>query len=945
MVLFPRKRLLIAALFLVGAGVLCRCVFVSGRRVDFNTEVKPIINAKCITCHGGVRAKGGFSLLFREDAFAKTESGRPAIIPGDPDHSEMIRRITSRDPESRMPYKHEPLTKEEIDVLRDWVKEGAPWGEHWAYKPVEAPVVPDVRDPWVKGPIDDYVLERLKQEGLRPASEASSAVLLRRVSLDLIGLYPSDAVAKAFLGSTDPKAYETLVDTLLASPHFGEKWAAMWLDLARYADTKGYERDEPRGMWRYRDWLIRAFNMDMPYDRFLTEQLAGDLLPNPTDDEYIATAFHRNTMTNDEGGTDNEEFRTAAVLDRVNTTWEALLGTTFACTQCHSHPYDPFRHEDYYRFMAYFNDTRDEDSHADYPLLRSYSDSDQAKLNEVVDWVQREGGSGPGRSGGGTEGTAGGLGQEEERAAAVRKLLRTWQPAINSLTSDRFVNGELEDTKWLVLRNNGSARLRAVDLDGDDWLIFRWITLKRGGSWSIHLDSVRGPVIATVRVDTTGEGWRIEEVPMETQKGVHDLYITYCNPGLHNPNAKGIRYDWFCFTRQIPGRNRPGFAKEKALFWQLLTEPVPVTPIMMDNPRDMHRVSNVFERGNWLVKGAVVTPGVPAALGGCMPAGAPANRLGLAMWMTSKQNPLVSRTMVNRVWEQLFGTGIAETVEDLGTQGSPPTHRALLDYLAWQYMNTHQWSLKRLLKEIVMSATYREDSRVTDASLKADPFDRLYSRGERVRLSAEELRDQDLCICGQLSPEMYGPSVFPFQPKGIWMSPYNGAEWVASKGGDQYRRAIYTFWKRTASYPSMISFDATSREVCTARRIRTNTPLQALVTLNDTVYVDLARHFARRLDSVVPGRGRPERQIAAGYRRMLYKEIAPEKLKSLMGLYVEALGRFERSPTDAERMLGLTEDDVGSAGEGMASDQEAQEAALVVVCNALLNLDEVITKN
>lgn len=910
--------MLIAAILLLGVGLVCWRMLIPEHRVDFNTEVKPIINSKCITCHGGVRAKAGFSLLFREDAFAKTESGLPAIIPGDPDHSEMIRRISSHDPEARMPYKHEQLTKAEIDILREWIRQGAMWGQHWAYSPVVAPSVPALNDPWIRNPIDAYVLERLRKEGLKPAAAAASPELLRRVSLDLIGLYPSDAVAGAYLASKDPRAYETLVDTLLASPHFGEKWAAMWLDLARYADTKGYERDDSRNIWRYRDWLIRAFNDDMPYDRFLTEQLAGDLLRQPSDDQYIATAFHRNTMTNDEGGTDNEEFRTAAVLDRVNTTWEALLGTTFACTQCHSHPYDPFRHDEYYRFMAYFNDTRDEDSQGDYPLLRSYSDSDRAKIDEVVDWVQREGG------------VEGGAGKGAQQAAAVRKLLRTWQPAINSLTSDRFVNGELDDTKWLSFRNHGSARLRAVDLNGDDWLIFRWITLERGGSWSVHLDSAGGPVIATVKVDTTGSaGWKMEEVSMKKQTGVHDVYITYLNSNLKKPDEKGILYDWFCFTRQIPGQGRPGYAEVKAAFWRLLTKKVPTTPVMMDNPGDMHRASNVFERGNWLVKGAVVTPGVPASLSACMPTGAPANRLGLAMWMTSKQNPLVSRTMVNRVWEQLFGTGIVETLEDMGTQGSPPTHRALLDYLAWQYMNADRWSLKRLLKEIVMSATYQEDSRVTDASLRADPFDRLFSRGARVRLSAEQLRDQDLCICGQLSPEMYGPSVFPFQPKGIWMSPWNGAEWVASNGGEQYRRALYTYWKRTAAYPSMISFDATSREVCTARRILTNTPLQALVTLNDTVYLDMARHFGHLLDSLAPGS--PERQIAAGYRRMMFKEMAPEKLAVMMGLYRGALERFKRSTVDTEKMLGYS----GSA----------DEAALVVVCNALLNLDEVITKN
>src|SRR5579872_1418080 len=504
------------------------CLFHS-EKIDFITQVKPIINRRCIVCHGGVRAKGGFSLLFREDAFAKTESGKPAIIPGDPAHSEMIRRITSTDPEVRMPYRHEPLTAAEIDILRAWVREGAPWGQHWAYKPVVAPAVPDLADPWIRTPIDAYVLKRLQQEKLKPASSAPPAELLRRVSLDLTGLYPSDKLAAAYLGSKDPQAYGMLVDSLLASPHFGEKWAAMWLDLARYADTKGYERDDSRNIWRYRDWLIRAFNRDMPYDRFLTEQLAGDLLPHPTDDDYIATAFHRNTMTNDEGGTDNEEFRTAAVLDRVNTTWEAILGTTFACTQCHSHPYDPFRHEEYYKFMAYFNDTRDEDSYADYPLLRSYNDTDKAVMDTVLRWIAREG--------------------SPEQAATMRKLLRTWQPAINSLTADRFVNGELEDTKWLSFRNHGSARLKAVELKGtDDWLIFRWRTEAPGGSWEVHLDRPDGPVIARSGV-ATSDDWKIGSVPVKPQQGTHDLYVTYLNPRLVKPDEKGLVFDWFCFTR------------------------------------------------------------------------------------------------------------------------------------------------------------------------------------------------------------------------------------------------------------------------------------------------------------------------------------------------------------------------------------------------------------
>ncbi|HEV2482415.1 MAG TPA: DUF1553 domain-containing protein, partial [Puia sp.] len=683
--------------------------------------------------------------------------------------------------------------------------------------------------------------------------------------------------------------------------------------------------------------------------------------------------------------TDNEEFRTAAVLDRVNTTWEALMGTTFACTQCHSHPYDPFHHEEYYKFMAYFNDTRDEDTQADYPLLREFNDSDNIRLDSLVGWIDHA--AGP------------------ARARAVRKLVRTWQPAINGLTADHFVNGELDDTKWLTFRQSGSARLRSVDFgDGKDWLIFRWQTLVRGGGWSLHLDSVHGKTIGHVDVSPTKD-WTIAQIPLTAEKGMHDVYLTYSNPALKDAITNGILYDWFCFTYKFPGEGRPGYAAANTVFWSLLTKSVPTTPVMMDNPADMHRVSNVFERGNWLVKGAVVTPGVPASLSACMPKNAPKNRLGLAMWMTSKQNPLVSRTMVNRVWEQLFGTGIVETLEDLGTQGSPPTHRELLDDLAWQYMNTDGWSLKRLLKTIVLSATYREDSKVTPASLAADPFDRLLSRGPRVRLSAEQIRDQDLCICGQLCPELYGPSVFPYQPKGIWNSPWNGATWVASKGGEQYRRALYTYWKRTASYPAMISFDATSHELCTARRIRTNTPLQALVTLNDTVYLDMARHFARRMDSLAGAgpksatatnapSGRPTgisassdpatatnappdpaAGIKAGYRCMLYEDISPKKLGILLGLYSNALQRFEAAPAKADEMLGISDsarvkaeactsmpsrhparpfgdadlrhrqEPAASTPPTIAPGDRPRVAALVVVAGAMLNFDEVITKN
>ncbi len=877
--------------------------------VDFNTEVKPIFNKKCIACHGGVRRKANFSLLFRADALAINKSGKPAIIPGDPDHSEMIRRISSNDPDERMPYKHDPLSKEEIGVLKKWIRQGAKWGEHWAYVPVKQVPVPSVHYPGGHNEIDDFIYEKLKENKLSPSAEADKATLLRRVSLDLTGLLPSPQVANAFLHDHSDKAYEVLVDSLLASPHYGEKWTAMWLDLARYADTKGYERDDSRSIWRYRDWLIRAFNNDEPYDRFITRQIAGDLLPDPTDDDYIATAFHRNTMTNDEGGTDNEEFRTAAVIDRVNTTWQALMGTTFACVQCHTHPYDPFTHDEYYKFMAFFNDTRDEDTYDDYPLLRQFSDSMHLQLDELTNWVRTN--------------------VSAQRATEMNRFLRTWQPAINSLTADKFVNSELADTKFLVFRNHAVARLKQVDLDNKNLLIYRYVSWKKNGTWTIHLDSATGPVLKVVHPDTASD-WTITETSLPGAGGVHDLYFTYVNPNLHNAVDNGQQFDWFYFTQEFPGKGKDGYEENKKIFWQLLNAKVPTTPVMMDNPSSMHRATNIFERGNWLVKGDVVTAATPHALNP-MPKGAPRNRLGLAMWMTSPDNPLTSRTMVNRVWEQLFGNGLAETLEDLGTQGIPPTHQELLDWLSWQFMHDDHWSLKKLLKKIVLSATYREDSKITPDGLEKDPFNRLYARGARVRLSAEQVRDQALCISGLLSEKMYGPSVFPYQPKGIWLSPWNGADWIKSEGANQYRRALYTYWKRTAPYPSMISFDGVAREVCTARRIRTNTPLQALVTLNDDAYLEMARQFAYHMQE----HGGPVAgQISYGYESAAYRSISAGRLNVLIKLYNESLDRFRRDAASTCEMIGVDD-----------RHNNPETAALVVVANAMLNLDEFITKN
>lgn len=892
---------------MVAAGIIllilvpCWWLFLKERPVDFNTQVKPIFNKKCIVCHGGVKRQGDFSLLFRTEALSRAKSGKFAIIPGDPGHSELIRRITLSDPEDRMPYKQDPLSKEEIKILRDWVKQGAKWGDHWAYVSVQAPS--SVRS------IDDYIGDKLKEQHLEPSPEAPRATLLRRVSLDLTGLPPTAGLASAYLKDSSSGAYERLVDSLLTSPHYGERWAALWLDLARYADTKGYERDGGRSIWRYRDWLINAFNTDEPYDRFLTEQLAGDLLPHPTDAQLIATAFQRNTMTNDEGGTDNEEFRTAAILDRVNTTWQALMGTTFACVQCHSHPYDPFRHDEYYQFMAFFNDTRDEDSEADYPLLRQFSPKDSLDVVKLTEWVREHG--------------------SVTQAKGIEWFLRTWQPSINGLRADQFVNASLNDTKWLIFRNHGVARLSAVKLEGNDQLIYRYEGYVAGGRWSIHLDSADGPVLVQgIRHDVT-KGWAIATLNFPAQKGTHDLYITYENPGLKGPDASGMQFDWFHFTRSLPGVGDAGYAGMKKLYDTLMRAPEPTTPVMMDNPVDMHRPTYVFEKGNWLVKGKEVQPATPRSLNP-FPASAPHNRLGLAMWLTSRQNPLTARTMVNRLWEQLFGTGLVETLEDLGTQGAEPTHAALLDDLSWKFMTDYHWSVRRLLKEMVMSATYRRDSKVTPQDLEKDPNNKYYARAPRVRLSAEQVRDQALAASGLLSGRIFGPSVMPWQPKGIWLSPWNGQDWHKSDGEDQYRRALYTYWKRTAPYPSMMSFDGSAREVCMARRIRTNTPLQALTLLNDSVYLDASRHLAYNMGKS----GSIPAAISKGYVTVLFHPIGDASLAALQQLYETAYARLNKDKKKAFEIVGRDD-----------THNNPSWAALVVVANAILNLDEVITKN
>jgi hypothetical protein len=910
-------------LSVLSAIICCSIVYLilfTHEPVDYNTQVKPILNKKCISCHGGVKKKAGFSLLFQEEALAATASGKSAIIPGDAKHSEMILRLHSKDPEERMPYQADPLTKDEIDILTRWVDEGAKFSTHWSYTPVKKPLLPSnglfsFFKKKTNNEIDEYIDEKLSAYDLERSPQADKKTLLRRLSLDLIGFPAPDSIAKKFLNDSSENAYETLVDDLMSFSGYGEKWAGMWLDLARYADTKGYERDDARNIWRYRDWLIQSFNDDKPYNQFIIEQLAGDMLDDPTDQHLIATAFHRNTMTNDEGGTDNEEFRTAAIIDRVNTTWETIMGTSFGCVQCHSHPYDPFKHDEYYKFMAYFNNSRDEDTYEDYPLLKEFKKNSLNHFDSVMNWIKSN--------------------ADLKKQAYFKKFIKTGQPAINSLLADSLVNSALADTKWLLMRKNSFAKLNNISLSGKSNLLIRYSSGVSNGSLKIYLNDANTTPFLKIPINKSSKRWEIIEVTIPPTNGTFNLVLQYENKSLKSNNDNGIMFDWLAFTPVFPGNGKKLEPTYHKLFINLLNEPeAELTPIMMDNPADMYRETRVFERGNRLLQTNIVMADFPSIFKTKVESYS-SNRLGLAKWVTSKSNPLTARTMVNRIWEQLFGQGLVETLEDLGSQGATPTHQALLDHLSYNFMHEDDWSIKKLLKRIVTSETYKQSSVANKRMLEIDPLNKYYARAPRIRLSAEQIRDQALSIADVMSPKMYGPSVMPFQPSGIWASPYDGRKWEQSKGEDQYRRALYTYWKRSSPYPSMVNFDGAAREVCLSRRIKTNTPLQALTLLNDSTYWDLSVKFAQK--TLSNGNKDLNTQIDLAYEKATGKDIDNGKRIILKNLYNESLKKIKDRQAEGSINKLLADSSV--------NDKMISLAAMSVVTNAILNLDEVITKN
>jgi hypothetical protein len=756
--------------------------------IDFNRDIRPILSEHCYTCHGPDQGKrrAGLRLDRRDGALAELRSGSVAVVPGKRSDSELWLRITAEEASDRMPPRRtgKKLSRNQIELLGKWIDRGAPWDAHWAYVPPKRPALPVVNDRgWPRNAIDYFVLARLEKAGLRPAPEADRVTLIRRVSFDLTGLPPTPAEIGAFVRDRSPHAYEKVVDRLLASPHYGERMALLWLDLARCADTNGYRLDNHRDIWKWREWVIGAFNRNQPFDAFTVEQLAGDLLPRPTLEQKIATGFHRNTMVNFGNGSDPKEYLHKAVSDRAATTATVWLGTTLACAQCHDHKYDPFTQKDYYRLYAFFNNVPEK-------------------------------------------------GLDGEKANPVPSLL---------------------------LPTPAQAR--------------RLATLRKQRPRDEHLR-------------------RAEE--------------------------------------------------------ELLTR-IPSTMVMEEMPRP--RVTHVLRRGDYLSDGEVVTAGVPASLPP-LPDGAPANRLGLARWLTDPNHPLTSRVTVNRWWQMYFGTGLVKTSDDFGSQGEAPSHPELLDWLATELVG-RRWDVKAIQRLIVLSATYRQSSHVRRELREKDPDNRLLARGPRFRLDAELIRDNALAVSGLLDRRIGGPSVRPYHPAGLWEQVavdgnYSSQTYVQSKGPDLYRRGLYTYVKRGMPAPFLATFDAPNREACTVNRPRTNTPLQALVLLNDPTFVEAARVLAQRVLQVGPaGRAGPVRLGGAhgtpdllqyAFRLCTGRTPEPRELRILIRVLDEQRQNYRQDPQAALALVSVGE------SPRPAELDVAELAAWTAVSNLLLNLDETITR-
>lgn len=1020
------------------AGVLLLGSKVYGAEVDFGKDVYAVLQRSCFECHDVKLQKGKLRVDSRDALLAAK-----VVVPGKASESELYRRITlPKGHEEAMPNRGEPLTKAETGKIRAWIDAGAKWpedfkeGKHWAYVPPKQALLPKVSlKSWPKNEVDWFILARLEREGLKPSPEAERATLIRRVTLDLTGLPPKPEEVEAFLADKSPQAYEKLVDRLLASPQFGERWARPWLDLARYADSHGFQRDDLRDLWMYRDWVINALNADMPFTEFTIEQLAGDLLPNATEEQKVATGFNRSAPTNVEAGSDPEETRVNQVLDRVNTLGAVWLGSTLECTQCHNHKYDPFTMKDYYGLFAFFNNTALEADRTNPKVPGSIQfkgpyltveDEDTKTLRqkltvEMSGMVEKISEREQVLKGKLPEmeavlaAKAGKVLQEhvleithfETKEGSAGKVLPDNSVLINDEAPDKdtyvvTVNTTLKDITGFKLETltdpslpgNGPGRgdekrpnfvlntfaVAASPKGSSDTKPVKMVKAKADfaqknfdpagaidndakSAWAINPQFGKahwamfepltpvgydgGTKLTFTLVQEFGGGRLIGRLRLSALTGNPDAesmpadVVTALKLPEAKRNAKQKKaVTDYCFAQDEELRKLK--LKKLDLDKKLKAAKGESTLVMQELAEP--RMSTVFGRGDFRNPGEKIGPGVPQVLHQIKletrekqpkPA-TDLTRLDLAKWLVDRENPLVARVTVNRWWMELFGRGLVATPEDFGIKGEAPTHPELLDWLAVDFMN-NGWSMKMTLRTIVLSATYRQSSKVSTELLALDDQNKLYARGPRFRMDAEMIRDNALAMAGLISLEKGGPPIRPYQPDGLWRK-VGGQQYdyVVSPGDEKYRRGVYVVWKRGAPYPSFLNFDASGRMACTVKRSRSNTPLQALTLFNDPVYVEAAFGLAQRLMKEVP-QGDVTARIEKAFTICLARQPKAEEAKVLADLHAQQLKSYRADAKAAKELLGNF-----ATPKGIDA---AEFAAWYGVASAMLNLDEVITKN
>ncbi|MEM8955638.1 MAG: PSD1 and planctomycete cytochrome C domain-containing protein [Verrucomicrobiota bacterium] len=943
--------------------------------VDFARDIQPILNARCTECHGGVKAAGDVSFVYQDRVINyESDSGYPVVKPGNLKESELIYRITTDDEDDSMPPPddHEPLSKKEVDLIKQWVEEGAKWSNHWAFvPPARSPVPTSSFDNIAKNNIDRFLFHRLEAEGLKPGPTENPGRLLRRLSLGLTGLPPNLDELNRFESAhakNPDNAVKIAVDDLLSRPAFGERWAAMWLDLVRYADSGGLGQDQKRTIWAYRDWVVDAFNQNLPFDQFTIKQLAGDLLPNPSINDLVATACQRNTQTNNEGGTDDETFRVEAVLDRVNTTWQTWGSITFSCVQCHDHPYDPIRHAEYYQFMDFFNNSADSDLPKDEPLLKVpkdpniYSDAaalrqevlqlkkelwkEGTKLRDDVSWTALNDLEV-------TSNNSSRYAVDNKAAHAEFHTVGTVETKTHTLIDAPHTN--FGDTPVTALRLTVLPLRPKTSIHSPEW----GFVLAKSEAWIVSADGKKNPVkfrwsvpdvpwmptAPTGNIGPDGADWGadsrihharrlvlVPENPILIPKGGSLALRFHCNKTGHGSHPMAIQRGHLASTSDPrwsklgKGHCQAGALKERLFLAENRLARIPGTtvPIMQPRPTQVARPTHIFTRGNSLEKADRVSAGLPASLLEVAPVNSAKkthDRLDMAQWWVSDSHPLTARVFVNRLWEQLFGVGLVPTLEDFGSSGEKPTHKELLDYLAVRFQKDHHWNIKAILREMVLSHAYQQSARMTPALVEHDPDNRLLARGPRIRLPAETIRDQALATSGLLSTKIGGPPVHPPLPEGVWRPFEKGDKWEtpAPNEEDRYRRSIYTYTKRSIPYPSFAMFDAPSREFCNPRRLTSNTPLQALAILNDPAFVECAEAFGKRINTELSG---PiEEKLNDAHRLVTGRPANAERLTELVNLYHNTASQY---------------------GEPMPEAGPSYEA-WTVIAQVLMNLDETLT--